>query len=93
MSMAKFQPYNFDGLTKLLQYFYGLGWYSNTQDLLIITMQGGFEAFSGRASETWEQRFVVESVAIPDLGRQSYKAIGETLNEACISLLGMLPKS
>jgi len=90
MKYNKYRPYDFSGLGNILAFFYRKGWYSHTLDLLTITMQGGFEAFSGRASETWENRFVVKNCAIPELGVVANSATGETLGEACDTLLRIL---
>ena len=85
--LRPYNPYDFSGLEKLMQFCYSLGWYGGTLDLLTITMKGGFEAFSGRASETWEHRFRVQNCAVPELGIGEYWEEGETLNQACLSLL------
>lgn len=83
-------PYEYSAMTKLMQRFYAMGWYSGTLDLLTITMQGGFEAFSGRACETWEHRFVVRNCEIPELKIKAHEAHGNTLDEACERLLAVL---
>lgn len=46
-------------LKELERYFNSLGWYAGTHDFMEIKLEGGFEAFSGRASETWEYRWVI----------------------------------
>lgn len=46
-------------LKELEHYFTQKGWYSGTHPFVSIRLEGGFEAFSGRASETWEYRWVV----------------------------------
>lgn len=46
-------------LKDLERYFIHRGWYSGTHPFLSIRLEGGFEAFSGRASETWEYRWSV----------------------------------
>ena len=85
--------YDFDALQRLMKYFYSLGWYYGKKDLLTITMQGGFEAFSGRASETWEHIFVVSNCEIPDLNIKAHTIVGqrfETLNYVCKRLINEL---
>lgn len=84
--MKKYKPYEFSGLHGLMQYFYRLGWYGGTLDLLTITMKGGFEAFTGRASETWEHRWFVKIPDIPDLDFESIEANGKSLDDACRNL-------
>lgn len=46
-------------LKELEQHFIRIGWYAGTHDFITIRLEGGFEAFSGRASETWEYRWVI----------------------------------
>ena len=84
------KSYDFIEFVELLRFFYGLGWYMRTLDLFTITMKGGFEAFSGLASETWEHRFYIKNCAIPDIGIESYEADGETIGIACHNLLKKL---
>lgn len=50
-----------DNFNKLLQRARSLGWYGGTHDLLTIIVTGGFEAFSGRASETWETQVTIST--------------------------------
>lgn len=57
----KYEPYNLDGFAELLRWAYRHGWYGGRKNLFKITMEGEFEGFSGRASETWEQRFIIET--------------------------------
>ncbi len=47
-------------LKDLERYFNQMGWYSGTHQFFSIVLEGGFEAFSGRASETWEYRWVIQ---------------------------------
>lgn len=82
-----YEPYKLEYLPKLMQFFYSKGWYGGTLDLLTITMKGGFEAFTGRASETWEHKFFVKNCAIPDIGITENEASGDTLDIACRNLL------
>ena len=49
-----------ESLFKLERIINRIGWYGGTHKLLNIYIEGGFEAFSGRASETWEYRVVIE---------------------------------
>ena len=88
-----YNPYDFSEVAKLLQYFYSLYWYSGTLNLLTITMQGGFEAFTGRASETWEQWFIARSCAIPELHIEAHEAQGKTIGEACNKLRNIIENS
>lgn len=88
--MKKYEPYNYSSLEKLMQYFYSKGWYSGTLDLLTIKMQGGFEAFSGRACETWEHRFIASNCSIPEIKIESHEVSGKTLEDACKKLLQVL---
>jgi len=54
-------------LAELKRYFTLKGWYCGTHDFIKIKLQGGFEAFSGKASETWEYRWVIEIPENPEL--------------------------
>ena len=60
----KYEPYNFDSLKDLVIYAYSLGWYSGRKTLFNLKCEGEFEGWSGRASETWEQRFTLTSEEI-----------------------------
>lgn len=75
-----------------MQYYYNLGWYSGTHDLVTIKMQGGFEAFSGRATEAWEHQFVINTarIKIGDITIPACEAIGQTLEEACSKILKLV---
>ena len=93
----KYEPYNLVGLEKLLAWGYNLGWYGGDKNLFKITMQGGFERFSGRASETWEQRFIIETeritngegkVICPEIRIEGKRH--ETLNDLCERLLSSI---
>ena len=46
-------------LTELSRHFTSRGWYSGTHPFLSLRLEGGFEAFSGKASETWEYRWII----------------------------------
>ena len=47
-------------LIDLQRYFTTMGWYVGTHTFITMRLEGGFEAFSGRASETWEYRWIIE---------------------------------
>lgn len=87
-----YQPYCFGSVKELMLIAFRGGNYGGKPDLLKITMQGAFEGWSGRASETWEHRFFVE-FRIPGGNFESkhperfYKAEGETLEQACAKIL------
>jgi hypothetical protein len=55
-------------LKELERHFTQMGWYGGTHDFMTIRLEGGFEAFSGRASETWEYRWVIMTHQHPKLG-------------------------
>ena len=91
--MTTHDPYNTDALKALMQHAYRLGWYSGLANLFTIRMEGGFEAFSGQATETWEQRFVVTTDKIICNDGTIHPAIsvtGHTLEEACSKALRAL---
>lgn len=46
-------------LKDLQKYFANFGWYTKTRKFIIISFEGGFESFSGKASETWEYRWTI----------------------------------
>ena len=46
-------------LEELIQHANSLGWFGGTHTVFTIECRSGFEAFSGRASETWERQFVI----------------------------------
>lgn len=83
--MEKFEPYNFDSFHKLVNYAYSLGWYSGTKTLFNIKCEGAFEGFSGRASETWEQRFTLTSdeIIIEDKKYPALNISGKSIKEIC----------
>lgn len=85
----RYEPYNFDAFKSLMEIAYRLGWYGGKQDLIKVTMLGGFEAFSGRSSETWEHKFCVEFKIPATESRPAlvYFEKGETLQEACQKVL------
>jgi len=87
-----YEPYKTDNFLKIMQWAYDKGWYLHCLDLITVKMQGAFEGFSGRASETWEHRFIVSNCEIPELGIKSHEAVGETLDNACYWLLDQINK-
>jgi hypothetical protein len=46
-------------LNILKTFFSNKGFYYGTHKFIDIDFEGGFEAFSGRATETWEYRWVI----------------------------------
>lgn len=86
----EYEPYRLDAFRNLMQWAFRLGWYGGERNLITVRMNGKFEGYSGRASETWEQQFLVENCEIPDIGIKAHVAVGETLEEACSKLLAML---
>lgn len=86
------QPYCFGSVKELMLIAYRAGNYGGKPDLLKITMQGAFEGWSCRSSETWEHRFFVE-FRIPGGNFESkhpeqfFTAQGETLEQACAKIL------
>ena len=89
--LKSYEPYKFDGMKALMQRAYRMGWYPGKHDLLkiTVTMQGSFEGWSGRATESWEQHFIVEFMRPrgPNAEEQVYCAEGLTLDEACQAIL------
>jgi len=77
-------------LKDLERYFTQKGWYSGTHAFLTMKLEGGFEAFSGRASETWEYRWVVAVLENIEMEIPSVIVKGkrfETLDEVCDKVL------
>jgi hypothetical protein len=86
----KYEPYKMDSFKDLMQWAYMQGWYIHRLDLVTVKIQGEFEGFSGRASETWEHQFVVSTC---DVGKyKSHTATGETIEDACAKILAELKK-
>lgn len=79
-------------MKELLNKFMAMGWYGGTLDLITIKLQGGFETFTGRASETWEHQFIVSNCAMPHFNILAHEAKGPTLEIACAKLLEILKK-
>ena len=80
-------------LIDLERHFTQKGWYGGTHDFMTIRLEGGFEAFSGRASETWEYRWVIKihenlELKIPELEVRSgvYETIDEVAKRVLIKL-------
>jgi len=46
-------------LKELERHFTSRGWYDGTHTFISIRLEGGFEAFGGHATETWEYRWVI----------------------------------
>jgi hypothetical protein len=55
-------------LVNLEHHFTNRGWYSDIHPFIFIRLEGGFEAFSGKASETWEYRWIINIPEDEDLG-------------------------
>ena len=89
--MKKFEPYNFDSFGELIQHCYSQGWYSKTHEFFSLKMIGGFEAFSHRATESWEYKFVLTSNEIFADSSNEQKILimpkfefeGSTVKEVC----------
>jgi hypothetical protein len=89
------EPYRMDRFKLLMQRAYQMGWYPGKQDLLKVTMQGAFEGYSGRSTETWEQRFFVEFKKPAGDDETKYPeriltADAATLDEACQQILSQI---
>jgi hypothetical protein len=80
-------------LKELEHYFTSRGWFSGTHTFLTMRLEGGFEAFSGKASETWEYRWVVCTIANDELNVPTIMVkgnAGESLDSVCEKLLQQL---
>lgn len=90
--MNKYEPYNLDSFKELLHYAYNLGWYSGEKELFNIKCLGAFEGFSGRASEDWEQKFILTSEEIKTETRTipAIEVSGETIGELCDKALKII---
>ena|ERR1035437_8949923 len=90
----EFEPYKMDSFKELMNRAYNLGWYSGRKTLVTLKMDGEFEGFSGRASESWEQRFFVETEEVKGDGDKlvwpHIKVSGATVEEACKAALDRL---
>jgi len=83
-------------LKELEQYFIHRGWYSGTHPFLSIRLEGGFEAFSGRSSETWEYRWVVCVHANLEMEIPANMVMGkvyQSLDDICADVLAQLKQS
>ena len=60
--------FQYKHLGDLEKYFTQKGWYAQHRTFITIELEGGFEAFSGRASETWEYRWVIRIHEHEDMG-------------------------
>jgi len=89
----KYEPYNFESFKKLLTYAYSLGWYSGNKNLFTLSCDGGFEAFTSRATEDWEQQFTLTSDEIQiDNGKKipALEIKGDTPEAVCREALKIL---
>lgn len=90
----KYEPYKMDALKALMQRAYSLGWFAGRKNLVTISIESEFEGFSGRASESWEHRFVVHTEEVRGDGDKviwpALMEYGETLEEACHKVLTKL---
>lgn len=81
-----YEPYKFDALSELMKHSYRLGWFGGTPEVFRLSCYSGFEAFSGRASETWEHEFRVTLTEIKVRDKvinPSGEFRGKTINDAC----------
>ena len=88
--MSKYEPYKLDSFKDLMALGYSLGWYGGTKTLFEVKMIGAFEGWSGRASETWEQRFIVSTGEIIEDGKTllpKLESEADTLDDACKKLI------
>ncbi len=58
-----------------------MGWYGGTHDFMTIRLEGGFEAFSGRASETWEYRWIFKIHRNLELGIPEIEVKGKRFED------------
>jgi len=65
-------------LQNLISMLIGMGWYVGKPDLLTLKIEGEFEGFYGKASESWEHRFSLEISEIHFDGKEfpGFKAVG-----------------
>lgn len=92
----KYEPYNFDSFKELLKMSYNLGWYGGKHNLFTIRCEGEFEGFSHRASETWEQQFILTSDEIKSgEGKVIWPTLsitGGTIKEVCDKAIQRISK-
>jgi hypothetical protein len=82
-------------LKDLERHFSQMGWYSGTHTFIDFRLEGGFEAFSGKASETWEYRWVVTVLGNQELQIPAIIVKGkyhESLDDVCDRTLKELLK-
>ncbi len=82
-------------LIDLERYFTRKGWYDGTHTFLDIKLEGGFEAFSGHATETWEYHWIVTVIENKELEIPRIVVNGgayETLDQVCARVLKQLTK-
>ncbi len=87
------EHYNFDSFGELVKFAYNLGWYSGRKTLFNLKCEGEFEGWSGRASETWEQRFILTSEEIIFESNKKIPALnitGKTIKEVCDKAMAIL---
>jgi len=80
-------------LAELSRHFTSRGWYSGTHPFLSLRLEGGFEAFSGKASETWEYRWIIYVHENIEIGIPALTVRGnvyETLDQLADRTLDML---
>ena len=80
-------------LIELERYFIRKGWYAGTHPFLSIRLEGGFEAFSGKASETWEYRWMVcvhENLEMGIPAIMSSGKVYQSLDDICAGVLAQL---
>ena len=73
--MMKIEDYK--GYDGLFRFMINQGWYGGKLHLKVDT-ECAFEGFSGRASETWENRTTIEIIAPTDCQIPSVKVVGKT---------------
>jgi len=88
-----YELYNLDSFKELLRLAYNLGWYHGRKVLFNLKCEGEFEGFHSRASERWEQRFILTSDEIQQNGKIIWPKIeltGETPKEVCDKALALI---
>jgi len=80
-------------LKELEKYFTQKGWYAGTHPFISLQLVGGFEAFSGKASETWEYRWMVCIHENQEMGIPAIMVKGkshQSLDDICAGILAQL---
>lgn len=81
-----------ENLLELERKIKGMGWFSGKLQM-IITLENEFEGFSGRATETWESRVIIE-IKSPDESKiKSIKVVGgrlDTIDDVAKTILKQL---